>query len=182
MDRHLKRLAESDCPIQLILHKKTVQLVYDQGYSEPYLLFVFWSNHPRFVYWKSAIKWTLRAEVRSFYARAIEKVVWRVPPFFSYKSTDLWFRKKSKISAVLLLKDFPHFCRWWRAVLSEMFIQLLKQRKDPAEIEILGDSRTLFFELFPELLFRGADFANKENYLAILRLSCNQITESGGNG
>ena len=59
-----------------------------------------------------------------------------------------------------------------------MFIQLLKQRKDPAEIEILGDSRTLFFELFPELLFRGADFANKrKNYLAILRLSCNQITE-----
>ncbi len=50
VDRHLKRLAESDCPIQLILHKKTVQLVYDQGYSEPYLLFVFLIQSPRFVY------------------------------------------------------------------------------------------------------------------------------------
>ncbi|MGF7252088.1 hypothetical protein KD898_12255 [Enterococcus faecium] len=60
-----------------------------------------------------------------------------------------------------------------------MFIQLLKQRKDPAEIEILGDSRTLFFELFPELLFREEQILpiKEKNYLAILRLSCNQITE-----
>lgn len=55
----------------------------------------------------------------------------------------------------------------------------MKQRKDPAEIEILGDSRTLFFELFPELLFREEQILpiKEKNYLAILRLSCNQITE-----
>lgn len=55
VDRHLKRLAESDCPIQLILHKKTVQLVYDQGYSEPYLLFVFLIQSPPFCLLKNLL-------------------------------------------------------------------------------------------------------------------------------
>ncbi len=74
VDRHLKRLAESDCPIQLILHKKTVQLVYDQGYSEPYLLFVFLIQSPPFCLLKNLL-------LNEPY-EAIEKVVWRVPPFF----------------------------------------------------------------------------------------------------
>lgn len=63
-----------------------------------------------------------------------------------------------------------------------MFIQLLKQRKDPAEIEILGDSRTLFFELFPECYLEEQILPIKEKLSSNLRLSCNQITESGGNG
>ncbi|HFN2771792.1 TPA: hypothetical protein ACG9B4_002794, partial [Enterococcus faecium] len=182
VDRHLKRLAESDCPIQLILHKKTVQLVYDQGYSEPYLLFVFLIQSPPFCLLKNLL---LNEPYEQKYDRStqerLRKWFGEYHLSFSYKKAQI-FGSERKVRYLLFyfLKDFPHFfADDGEQSFSEMFIQLLKQRKDPAEIEILGDSRTLFFELFPELLFREEQILpiKEKNYLAILRLSCNQITE-----
>lgn len=182
VDRHLKRLAESDCPIQLILHKKTVQLVYDQGYSEPYLLFVFLIQSPPFCLLKNLL---LNEPYEQEYDRStqerLRKWFGEYHLSFSYKKAQI-FGSERKIRYLLFcfLKDFPHFfADDGEQSFSETFIQLLKQRKDPAEIEILGDSRTLFFELFPELLFREEQILpiKEKNYLAILRLSCNQITE-----
>ena len=55
IDRYLKRLEEGDFPIQLIQHKKNVQLIYNQGYSEPYLLFDFLIHSSSFCLLKDLI-------------------------------------------------------------------------------------------------------------------------------
>lgn len=55
IDRYLKRLEEGDFPIQLIQHKKSVKLIYNKGYSEPYLLFDFLIHSSSFCLLKDLI-------------------------------------------------------------------------------------------------------------------------------
>lgn len=182
IERHLKRLETIDFPVQLIYQKKTVRLIYNLGYSEPYLLFDFLIHSASFRLLKDLI---LEEKYQESYDRPtqerLRKWLGEYHLSFSYKKGQI-FGSERKVRYLLFsfLKDFPHFfVDDGEESFSEIFIRLLKQRNRLSSVEILGDNQTMFFELFPELLFREEQklSVKEKNYLCIVRLSCNVITK-----
>ncbi|WP_165003419.1 MULTISPECIES: hypothetical protein [unclassified Enterococcus] len=182
VDRHLKRLVQGEFPIQVIQHKKDVRLVYHQGYSEPYLLFDFLIQSPAFGLLKDLI---LNESYHQEYDRStqerLRKWLGDYHLSFSYKKARI-FGSERKIRYLLFcfLKDFPHFfADESEQSFSEWFIQLLKQRTHVSPIEMVGGNRTSFSDMFPELLFSDEQALSlkEKNYLCIVRLCCNLITE-----
>lgn len=157
IDRYLKRLEEGDFPIQLIQHKKSVKLIYNKGYSEPYLLFDFLIHSSSFFLLKDLI---LNTEYQQEYDRStqerLRKWLGEYHLSFSYRKQQLYgSERKIRYLFFCFLKDFPlFFIGDTEQSFSELFIHLLETRAQNAEIKILDEHRTLFFELFPELLFR----------------------------
>ncbi|EOF61609.1 hypothetical protein SE1_00111 [Enterococcus hirae EnGen0127] len=100
---------------------------------------------------------------------------------FSYRKQQLYgSERKIRYLFFCFLKDFPlFFIGDTEQSFSELFIHLLETRAQNAEIKILDEHRTLFFELFPELLFRHEQrlSVREKNYRCIVRLSCNIIIE-----
>lgn len=182
IDRYLKRLEEGDFPIQLIQHKKSVKLIYNKGYSEPYLLFDFLIHSSSFCLLKDLI---LNTEYQQEYDRSsqerLRKWLGEYHLSFSYRKQQLYgSERKIRYLFFCFLKDFPlFFIGDTEQSFSELFIHLLETRAQNAEIKILDEHRTLFFELFPELLFRHEQrlSVREKNYRCIVRLSCNIIIE-----
>lgn len=182
IDRYLKRLEEGDFPIQLIQHKKSVKLIYNKGYSEPYLLFDFLIHSSSFCLLKDLI---LNTEYQQEYDRSsqerLRKWLGEYHLSFSYRKQQLYgSERKIRYLFFCFLKDFPlFFIGDTEQSFSELFIHLLETRAQNAEIKILDEHRTLFFKLFPELLFRHEQrlSVREKNYRCIVRLSCNIIIE-----
>lgn len=182
IDRYLKRLEEKDIPIQLIQQKKSVCLVYNKGYSEPYLLFDFLIQSSSFCLLKDLI---LQKKYQQVYDRSsqerLRKWLGEYHLSFSYKKGQIYgAERKIRYLIFCFLRDFPHFyVEDTERSFSEVFIQLLEQRKEVSEVELLNENQTVFFEMFPELLFlREQHLSEKEKiYRCILRLSCNIIIE-----
>ena len=67
------------------------------------------------------------------------------------------------------LRDFPHFyVEDTERSFSEVFIQLLEQKKEVSEVELLNENQTVFFEMFPELLFlREQHLSEKKKYIDV---------------
>lgn len=182
IDRYLKRLEESDFPIQLIQRKKNVQLLYNKGYSEPYLLFDFLIHSSSFCLLKDLI---LNSDYQQEYNRSsqerLRKWLGEYHLSFSYKKKTIYgSERKIRYLLFCFLKDFPvFFVDDTEQSFSELFIHLLEQRQPNTEIKILNDHHTAFFEMFPELLFRYEQKLppKEKNYRCIVRLSCHIIIE-----
>ncbi|EOH86176.1 hypothetical protein ACTNBL_10890 [Enterococcus villorum] len=182
IDRYLKRLEEGDFPIQLIQHKKNVQLIYNQGYSEPYLLFDFLIHSSSFCLLKDLI---LKNGYQQEYDRSsqerLRKWLGDYHLSFSYKKKKIYgSERKIRYLLFCFLKDFPvFFVDDPEQTFSELFIHLLEQRQPTTEVKILDENHTAFFEIFPELLFRYEYHLPivEKNYRCIVRLSCNIIIE-----
>lgn len=111
IDRYLKRLEEGDFPIQLIQHKKSVKLIYNKGYSEPYLLFDFLIHSSSFCLLKDLI---LNTEYQQEYDRSsqerLRKWLGEYHLSFSYRKQQLYgSERKIRYLFFCFLKDFPLF-------------------------------------------------------------------------
>ncbi len=84
-------------------------------------------------------------------------MVRRISSFLSYKKGRIYgAERKIRYLIFCFLRDFPHFyVEDTERSFSEVFIQLLEQRKEVSEVELLNENQTVFFEMFPELLFFG---------------------------
>nr|WP_242590413.1 HTH domain-containing protein [Enterococcus sp. MSG2901] len=156
IDRHLKRLETIDFPVQLIYQKKTVRLIYNLGYSEPYLLFDFLIHSASFRLLKDLI---LKEKYQESYDRPtqerLRKWLGEYHLSFSYKKGQI-FGSERKVRYLLFsfLKDFPHFfVDDGEESFSEIFIRLLKQRNRLSSVEILGDNQTIFLNCFQNCFF-----------------------------
>lgn len=182
VDRYLKRLNQSDLPIQVIQGKKTIRLFYDLGYNEPYLLFDFLTKSSAFRLLTDIV---LKNNYQKNYSRSTQERLrtWlgEYHLSFSYKQKKIFgSERKMRYLLFCFLKDFPHyFMDGQDQAFSEFFIDVLKRRNQLASAEVLGNRGSMFYETFPELLFREELTLPKQvkNYLCILRLSCNIITE-----
>ncbi|MGM9904061.1 hypothetical protein A5844_000713 [Enterococcus sp. 10A9_DIV0425] len=182
IDRYLKRLESGDYPLHLVSHKKEIRLVYHQGYSEPYLLFDFLIQSDSFCLLRDLI---LQISDRYDYDRSAQERLRRwlgeYHLSFSYKKRQIYgSERKIRYLLFRFLKEFPHFfAEGSEQPFSELFIQLLEQRRQSTTIELLGNPQLLFHEIFPELLFRSEQSLpqKEKNYRAIIRLSCNLVTE-----
>ncbi len=182
IDRYLKRLEERDIPIQLSQQKKCVRLIYNKGYSEPYLLFDFLIQSSSFCLLKDLI---LQKPYQQVYDRSsqerLRKWLGEYHLSFSYKKSQIYgAERKIRYLIFCFLRDFPHFyVKDTERSFSEVFIQLLEERKQTSEVELLNKNHPLFFEMFPELLFLREQHlpAKEKMYRCILRLSCNVIIE-----
>lgn len=110
IDRYLKRLEEGDFPIQLIQHKKSVKLIYNKGYSEPYLLFDFLIHSSSFCLLKDLI---LNTEYQQEYDRSsqerLRKWLGEYHLSFSYRKQQLYGSERYAIFFSVFLKIFPSF-------------------------------------------------------------------------
>lgn len=178
----LKKTRRKGYPDPIDPTEKNVCLVYNKGYSEPYLLFDFLIQSSSFCLLKDLI---LQKKYQQVYDRSsqerLRKWLGKYHLSFSYKKGQIYgAERKIRYLIFCFLRDFPHFyVEDTDQAFSEVFIQLLEQRKRGAEVELLNENQTVFFELFPELLFfRERHLTEKEKiYRCILRLSCNIIIE-----